>query len=261
MSEFQSKPTKSSWGQLSVSNSAESVPSDVQLLGGVYVELRTQNELLSSLIAQFKTLNSNISKIAEVSVKTLNDKSVNESATIVDVKHVSVPVSQSTQNPVVEDIRVLLGTILSKIEITEVDEGIKVRPLGYLQREEFISLKNAMFKVNGKYVSDGKNSYYIVSRGQRICQSDSKVNNVNISNVNSDVVPTTPVEFIKYQLGELQSKLNVEVKGEYVVIEPLEFLGSENFSNISAIVRKYGGNIEVVSGKSFFKVPVSKCKL
>lgn len=54
---------------------------------------------------------------------------------------------------------------------------------------------------------------------------------------------------------ELEDLLTFEEAGEYIVIRPRQYLGSENFAKIASLVRSAGGEY-ISSGKeSHFKVP------
>lgn len=54
---------------------------------------------------------------------------------------------------------------------------------------------------------------------------------------------------------DLEGLLGFEEKAEYVVIQPRQFLGSENFSKIASIVREVGGNYVSAGKSSHFRVP------
>jgi len=57
---------------------------------------------------------------------------------------------------------------------------------------------------------------------------------------------------------ELESRLDFEEKGDYIIIKPKMFLGSENFAKIASAVRGIGGEY-ISSGKeSHFRVPKKK---
>jgi hypothetical protein len=54
---------------------------------------------------------------------------------------------------------------------------------------------------------------------------------------------------------ELEDLLTFEEAGEYILIRPRQYLGSENFAKIASLVRSAGGEY-ISSGKeSHFKVP------
>jgi len=54
---------------------------------------------------------------------------------------------------------------------------------------------------------------------------------------------------------ELEGMLFFEDKGEYIVIKPRQYLGSENFAKIASIVRSEGGEYISAGKESHFKVP------
>jgi len=55
---------------------------------------------------------------------------------------------------------------------------------------------------------------------------------------------------------DLEAMLTFEESGEFVVIKPRQYLGSENFAKIASIVRDNGGEYISAGKESHFKVPV-----
>jgi hypothetical protein len=57
---------------------------------------------------------------------------------------------------------------------------------------------------------------------------------------------------------ELESRLSFEEKGEYIIIKPKQFLGSENFAKIAAASRGMGGEYISQGKDSHFRIPKKK---
>ncbi len=57
---------------------------------------------------------------------------------------------------------------------------------------------------------------------------------------------------------ELEARLSFEEKGEYMIIKPKQFLGSENFAKIASAVRGMGGEYISAGKDSHFRVPKKK---
>ena len=57
---------------------------------------------------------------------------------------------------------------------------------------------------------------------------------------------------------ELEAKLGFEEKGDYIIIKPKLFLGSENFAKIASAVRGMGGEYISAGKDSHFRVPKKK---
>ena len=57
---------------------------------------------------------------------------------------------------------------------------------------------------------------------------------------------------------ELEARLNFEEKGDYIIIKPKQFLGSENFAKIASAVRGMGGEYISAGKDSHFRVPKKK---
>ena len=55
--------------------------------------------------------------------------------------------------------------------------------------------------------------------------------------------------------SDLEEMLTFEETGNYIVIKPRRFLGSDNFAKIASIVRGVGGEYISAGKESHFKVP------
>ena len=66
---------------------------------------------------------------------------------------------------------------------------------------------------------------------------------------------TTTFEDIRMAFPEdLENLLSFEEKGEYIVIKPRQFLGSENFAKIASTVRGMGGEYISAGKDSHFRI-------
>ena len=67
------------------------------------------------------------------------------------------------------------------------------------------------------------------------------------------------VEDIRMSFPEdLEARLDFEEKGDYIIIKPKQFLGSENFAKIASAVRGMGGEYISAGKDSHFRVPKKK---
>jgi hypothetical protein len=57
---------------------------------------------------------------------------------------------------------------------------------------------------------------------------------------------------------DLEARLSFEEKGDYIIIRPKQFLGSENFAKIASAVRGMGGEYISAGKDSHFRVPKKK---
>lgn len=57
---------------------------------------------------------------------------------------------------------------------------------------------------------------------------------------------------------DLEARLDFEERGEYIIIKPKQFLGSENFAKIASAVRGMGGEYISAGRDSHFRVPKQK---
>ncbi len=68
----------------------------------------------------------------------------------------------------------------------------------------------------------------------------------------------TPDEIRMSFPEELETRLGFEEKGDYIIIKPKQFLGSENFAKIASAVRGMGGEYISAGKESHFRVPKKK---
>jgi hypothetical protein len=67
------------------------------------------------------------------------------------------------------------------------------------------------------------------------------------------------IEDIRMKFSEdLENMLEFEDKGDYVMIKPKQFLGSENFAKIASTVRGIGGEYISAGRESHFRVYKNK---
>ena len=57
---------------------------------------------------------------------------------------------------------------------------------------------------------------------------------------------------------DLEARLGFEDKGDYIIIKPKQFLGSDNFAKIASAVRGMGGEYISAGKDSHFRVPKKK---
>ena len=55
--------------------------------------------------------------------------------------------------------------------------------------------------------------------------------------------------------SELEGMLTFEERGNYIIVRPRRFLGSDNFAKVASIVRNLGGEYISAGKNSHFKVP------
>ncbi|MHA1632675.1 MAG: hypothetical protein ACTSXC_07730 [Candidatus Freyarchaeota archaeon] len=81
---------------------------------------------------------------------------------------------------------------------------------------------------------------------------------VNVINQYIELKAPTPVkvETLKEKLPQkLADLLSFEEGGEYIIIRPRRFLGSENFAKIAGIVKEHGGEYVSAGKQSHFRIP------
>jgi hypothetical protein len=113
----------------------------------------------------------------------------------------------------------------TKEVIQRLDELIRI--LKFLSEDLNEISKNLKSSINilnkSENISKPKSSQQTITFKQPISTSISKISTVN------DVVKIFP--------KDLSDKLNFEVKKEYILVKPKQYLGSDNFRRIAEIIR------------------------
>jgi hypothetical protein len=74
--------------------------------------------------------------------------------------------------------------------------------------------------------------------------------------VSHEIHEKKTIEDIRLAFPEdLEHLLNFEDKGDYIIVKPRQFLGSENFAKIASAVRGMGGEYISAGKESHFRVP------
>ena len=69
-------------------------------------------------------------------------------------------------------------------------------------------------------------------------------------------VGTRGVEDVKMLFSkDMEDMLSFEEKGEFIVVKPRQYLGSDNFGKIASIIRGVGGEYVSAGKQSHFRVP------
>jgi hypothetical protein len=77
--------------------------------------------------------------------------------------------------------------------------------------------------------------------------------------VSHEIHEKTQAEDMRTSFPEnLEHLLGFEEKGDYIIIKPRQFLGSENFAKIASAVRGMGGEYISAGKDSHFRVPKKK---
>jgi hypothetical protein len=75
----------------------------------------------------------------------------------------------------------------------------------------------------------------------------------------SEASKTRSLTDVKMSFPEdLEARLSFEEKGEYIIIKPKSFLGSDNFAKIALTIRGMGGEYISAGKDSHFRVPKKK---
>lgn len=160
------------------------------------------------------------------------------------------PVSEKTDVGISEkaaEVSRVLNEWSDVIKLEESSNFVIVRLNKQLEKEDFAKIAEKVKKeLNGTWVSAGRDSRFEVPK----------------SRVSSESTPQPtpssdgPIENAKVLFTqELESMLSFTETEKYVEIRPRQYLGSENFAKIAAIVRDAGGEYISAGKESHFRVP------
>lgn len=133
---------------------------------------------------------------------------------------------------------------------------VLVKPRGFLGAEKFAQLGAVSKDLSGTYVSQGKESHFKIPK--MVKKEESKQEPVQEqSQAPKTADPPTELEGVKMMFPEsLESLLTFTEKEGKMLIKPRQFLGTENFTKIAAIVRGIGGTYISAGKESHFEVPL-----
>lgn len=86
----------------------------------------------------------------------------------VDGLEITITVKPSAPAPpriIVETVRARLAEHMKEVSVTEEEEGIVVRPTGFLGRDKFSSIAAIVRELGGNYVSAGRESRFVIPKG------------------------------------------------------------------------------------------------
>jgi len=130
---------------------------------------------------------------------------------------------------------------------------IKIMPKRYLAGK-FNEIRELVVKYGGRYVSQGKQSHFLVPKVQAKKQnapskpkSQPKTQekpNVNLPKMLQGKIP-----------NDLASLLRFEETNDAILVFPQKYLGAENFTKIATIIRQLNGEYVSAGKESHFRIP------
>jgi len=122
-----------------------------------------------------------------------------------------------------------------------------------VEEEEFMSEKKPSIEELSERIDQLLNVLNIISRD--LTEISKALRGVSIP----ATVPTEMARTIEDARTlfpeELENMLTFEEVGEYIIIKPRQYLGSENFAKIASIVRGEGGEYISAGKESHFRLP------
>lgn len=132
-----------------------------------------------------------------------------------------------------------------------------VRPRGFLGSDKFAKLGAVSKNLSGTYISQGKESHFKVPKIVEKVESKQEPKQEQPQEIPKAADPPTELEGIKMMFPEdLESLLSFTEKEGKLLIKPRQFLGTENFTKITSIIRGIGGTYVSLGKESHFTVPL-----
>ena len=127
-----------------------------------------------------------------------------------------------------------------------------------IQKVDAISLEMNKISEELHFISATLKSLAASQVSQPTFQASSSISSPNAVSP-TETSRTRTVDDIQMSFPEeLETRLEFEEKGEFIIIKPKMFLGSENFAKIASAVRGMGGEYISAGKESHFRVPKKK---
>lgn len=154
----------------------------------------------------------------------------------------------------IENLKMMFPEDLENLlAFSEKENYIMIKPRQFLGSDNFAKIGAIIRVVGGDYVSAGKDSHFRVEMSKlgEIKPAEKPKQQPEIAGE-----PPKLVE-IKKALGDFLDLVSIDAAKSTTLylLKPKQFLGSDNFSKIAAIIRNLGGNYVSQGKESHFNVP------
>lgn len=194
----------------------------------------------------------------EVIIKREKPKAKSKKRVTKEVKEITAPAGPEPQTPQpnskIDNIKMMFPENLENLlAFSMKDDYILIKPRQFLGSDNFAKIGAIIRGMRGDYISAGKDSHFRVAISEL-----AEVKPVETPKEQPKIDGESPrlVE-IKKALGNLLElvDVNTTASASMITIKPKEFLGSEIFNKIIAIVRNLGGNYVSQGKESHFNIP------
>lgn len=77
----------------------------------------------------------------------------------------AIPEAPASLRITAESVRSRLAEYLGEVSVSDEEEGIVIRPMGYLGRDKFASIAAIVRELGGNYISAGRESRFLIPKG------------------------------------------------------------------------------------------------
>lgn len=201
--------------------------------------------LFKKLDAIVTAINGLTHQLCRIADKTSGIETKSTATVTVSEEVPTTPEAPLPQPP--EDISAVMDLfpidLESKLKFSKQEDGqIKVAPRQFLGSENFAKVASIVRAVDGKYVSAGKESHFLITP---------------LGEAPSSITPKGKTDEIKSKFPPvLADMLTFEEKDDQIIVKAKKFLGSDNFAKIAGIIRDIGGDYISAGKESRFEVPI-----
>jgi len=142
---------------------------------------------------------------------------------------------------------------LVSLDLESSAQFVIIKPKEYL-KDKWNSIMTKVRELGGEWVSQGKEGHWLVPKMSKQTKSDK--DEMLEKQPPENLGPVGKIKILFPQ--DLEAMLTFEQAGEYIVIKPRQFLGSENFAKIASIVREANGEYISAGKESHFRIPAPK---
>lgn len=225
---------------------------------GESVEIPPEKVLLLFIAEGIYDVNQNLNTLIEIFKKAGKASSKEKSKTPIEEVKTASPLEISQAEDRVKLIVAEFGPYEEDVIVDTATDAmfVMIKPRTFLGSDKFAKLGAVTRKLGGTYQSQGKESHFKIPKMMEKSEPAS-VQKQEQSQAPVAATPPTELEGIKMMFPEnLESLLTFTEKDGKVIIKPRQFLGTENFTKIAAIVREINGSYVSAGKESHFEVPL-----
>lgn len=221
------------------------------------VEIPPLDVLILFATEQLHDISKHLERIADAFQGTPKTMPVQDTGQDVAPETAKAPITAEPATLRIEEIAQIFSDDedLITLDFESSAQFVIIKPKRYL-KDKWNGIMTKVRNLGGEWVKQGREGHWLVSKMGKQAESDSEKEEMLRKQPPDDMSPVGKVKILFPQ--DLENMLTFEQAGEYIVIKPRQFLGSENFAKIASIVREVNGEYISAGKESHFRIPVQK---